>query len=143
MGILDNTCASGSRRTCAAAVLANSLCCADVVAAVVAPEHADRVAEALRRELCEHPGTELLPLGDAAPEPEHARRAVLLWSGVDSLIDEEPERFEEAVRTLGSRLEGGAARKAVLIGGDALFNRLEDVCEYLPETLRFRYVLIQ
>jgi hypothetical protein len=88
--------------------------------------------------------------GWGAPDPS-VRRAVLLWSDVDTYIAAHADGFDGMVEVLCESLsqpepdvwEPFMLHKAVLIGGDALFERFEKASARLPETVRCRYVLVR
>ena len=150
-------CASGSRRSAAAAVVVNSLGAVDLVAAVVSGDHQARVARSVREALGAEPGLRVLSV-ESRPRPERWRadgdesgRTVLLWEQVDVLIEEDPHHFqctaEELCRALASREANGSGsrrlHRAVLIGGRALAERLEALLELSGEQVRFRYILVE
>lgn len=163
---VDCALASGSRRSCAALAITNALNAADVVAVVVAPDFQRRVVSAVLKDLEARCGTRVLtaesarlpwldPMGrgsgDYASLAEPVRRAVLVWQDVDAFLRDESYSLEKAVdglcRSMGQFSPTSptphAFNRAVLIGGEQLLERLDDVAGAVPAHVRFRYILVQ
>ena len=152
------SCASGSRRTTAAAVVVNSLGAVDLIAAVVTGEHQESVAASVREALRAQPGLHVLS-AESRPRPERwsveaselPNRTVLLWEQVDALIEQDPNHFHqtaaELCRALGAgRTDAGEPNRlhrAVLIGGRALLDRIHALHELSGDEVRFRYILVE
>jgi hypothetical protein len=132
----------------------------DLVAAIVAEEAQGIVAEAVRHELEAQASVQLLDLGSGADSgrltdpvvPNAARpRAVYFWGDVDAAIEADPEGFEHAMDELCSTIVGSGgrpwgdhpARRAVLIGGNALLAQLDRLADCLKHGVRYRYILVQ
>ncbi len=79
------------------------------------------------------------------------RRSILLWTGVDECVQRDEERFLWLVRMFVANITEPQPEirapirlhKAVLIGGDALEERLELLSDALPDDSRFRYVIVR
>jgi hypothetical protein len=157
--IMDTTCfASGARRSRAAAAVVNSLGAVDLVAAIVAEDAQADVTAAVRRELETHECVRVFDLGTAsAPklptdaEDSERHRDVYLWGGVDAAIAKDPLEFEHVVEELcgtltscGSNVwSGHTGRRVVIIGGDALLERLDHLIHGIQQGVRYRYILVQ
>jgi hypothetical protein len=145
---MDTSCASGARRSSAAAAVVNSLGAVDLVAAIVADDARAGVTEAVRKELEAH---HFLRVEDHGPLPEAPSntRAVYLWGDVDAEIERNPAEFEREVQQLCSELVrsdsgmGRRSRRAVLIGGKALLERLDCLIDAVQDGIRYRYILVQ
>jgi len=144
-------CASGARRTSAALAVVNSLGAVDLVAAIVAEDAQAGVTAAVRRELEAH---HFLRLdvenpGCVMPESGKGQRAVYLWGDVDAEILRDPAAFQREIEQLCARLgrsgsgAAGGVRRAVLIGGAALLERLDCLAQAAPGGMRYRYILVQ
>lgn len=145
---MDTTCASGARRSCAAVAVVNSLGAVDLVAAIVAEDARAGVMDAVRKELAAH---HFLSVEDhqGVPEAAQDKRAVYLWGDVDAEIRRDPVGFQREVEQLCCELArsgssvGGSVRRAVLIGGSALLERLDYLAEAVRDGVRYRYILVQ
>lgn len=146
-------CATGSRRTTAAAVVVNSLGAVDLIAAVVTGDHQESVAASVREALRAEPGLQVLT-AESRPHPERwpaegagpSNRTVLLWEQVDALIEQDPSHFHQTAAELCRALGADAPyrlHRAVLIGGRALLDRLHSLHELSGDDIRFRYILVE
>lgn len=158
---METTCfASGARRSRAAAAVVNSLGAVDLVAAIVAEDAQAGVSAAVRRELEAHDSVRVFDFGTATspewPSPNSetgggARRNVCLWDGVDAAIAQDSEGFAHVVETLLGTLAGGESncwsgstvRRVVMIGGQALLERLDLLAHGVQQGVRYRYILVQ
>lgn len=149
--------ASGARRSRAALAVVNSLGAVDLVAAIVAEDAQAGVTEAVRRELEAQQCVRVFDLGtsptlalpvDTTEDPV-PHRDVFLWGGVDAAIAQDPEGFEHSVEELCRTLTHGAAgwrgsmRRVVIIGGNALLERLDHLIHGIQRGVRYRYILVQ
>lgn len=154
-----NCFASGARRSRAAVAVVNSLGAVDLVAAIVAEDAQADVTEAVRRELEGQKCVRVFDLGsspvsDLPSGPEldaQPHRDVYLWGGVDAMIAQDPEGFEHSVEELCCTLAQGGApgwtgncvRRVVIIGGNALLERLDHLIQGIRRGVRYRYILVQ
>lgn len=148
---MDTTCASGARRSSAALAVVNSLRAVDLVAAIVAEDARAGVTAAVRKELEAHHfhRFDVENPGGVLPESGKGQRAVYLWGDVDAEIIRDPAAFQQEVEQLCSALarsgsgtaDGG--RRAVLIGGAALLERLDCLAQAVHGGMRYRYILVQ
>ena len=97
----DLSCASGSRRACAAIAVTNALNAADLVAVLAAPDYQDRLAQAVRRDLESGRGHRVLPV-----ETGTARWLEQLCQSRERLADFAPRSrrnpvLEELIRKAG------------------------------------------
>ncbi|MGV3720162.1 MAG: hypothetical protein ACO1SX_04555 [Actinomycetota bacterium] len=147
---MDTTCASGARRSSAALAVVNSLGAVDLVAAIVAEDARAGVTAAVRKELEAHHfhRFDVENPGGVLPESAKGQRSVYLWGDVDSEILRDPAAFQLEVERLCSALarSGSGAtgvRRAVLIGGAALLERLDCLAQAVNGGMRYRYILVQ
>lgn len=144
-------CASGARRSSAALAVVNSLGAVDLVAAIVAEDARAGVTAAVRKELEAHHfhRFDVQNPGGVLPESESGQRAVYLWGDVDAEILRDPAAFRREVDELCSALarpdpdSPDSVRRAVLIGGAALLERLDCLAEAVHSGMRYRYILVQ
>lgn len=157
-----NSFASGARRSRAAVAVVNSLGAVDLVAAIVAEDAQASVTDAVRRELNAQEYVRVFDLNlDSASglyeeglqggEDSQRHRDIYLCGGVDAAIERDPEGFEHAVEELCSSIarEGHTGwnahtvRRVVIIGGNALLDRLDHLIHGIQRGVRYRYILVQ
>jgi hypothetical protein len=154
-----NCFASGARRSRAAVAVVNSLGAVDLVAAIVAEEAQAGVTDAVRRELEAQDHVRIFDVGAASTgrltagteDDGQRHRDIYFWGGVDAAIERDPEEFEHVVEELCGTLthgesgswNGQAVRRVVIIGGNALLERLDHLIHGIKHGVRYRYILVQ
>jgi hypothetical protein len=120
------------------------------VAAIVAEDARAGVTAAVRKELEAHHfhRFDVENPGGVLPESGKGQRSVYLWGDVDSEILRDPAAFQREVEQLCAALarSGSGAtgvRRAVLIGGAALLERLDCLAQAVSGGMRYRYILVQ